>query len=324
LIADVLRIIVDGTLDDVTAFNQAQVSEERAKIEFLDKNPDVMTIVFQLEDHRLLRGCLAAFELDADLLPRQVASFHRVFADPAVYPSLTGALLAVGDYSRRLDHRAVQLGSGTADAPWRDLLTAGGRTQVAAMRDVLGRLLDSLADAKPVRDELDAIRQRWLDAVEPNQGLDWRWYLVKYPAMRVGASGIYVGQGGMGYRLCMMNKRQMNSYYRDAFLFAVYRELGAPSTIEDPWFTGYETDRRAMTLVRSGVEIECAQNGFVLRAPSGAAEAANVTRVCATHGVGPDGILLIRQTQQGAPLVDADDRVSLGAAFLRDLIDAGL
>ncbi|MDM8523008.1 hypothetical protein QUF80_06500 [Desulfococcaceae bacterium HSG8] len=49
-----------------------------------------------------------------------------------------------------------------------------------------------------------------------SKNMDWRYYLVKYPAMREGASGRYAISPS-GYSVCM------RGYYRDPYLLAVWR-----------------------------------------------------------------------------------------------------
>lgn len=326
LIADVGQIIEQGTLDGVVAFNRAQVEDERLKAELLARAPALKRALFRLEDHPVLRGCLAAFELDAPVFDRRASAFHKVFSDPECFPSLTGALLATGDYSRPLNHRASQFGSGSNLAPWRELLTGAGRSHLAATRDVLGRLLDAIAQAHgSIQSALGAIQKEWLGSTDDSKGLEWRWYFVKYPAMREGRSGIYVGaNGALGYSVCMLNKSQMNSYYRDPYLFAIHRESGVGAAIEDPWFTGYETQPRWMRLKKSGIEMQCVKEGLVLRAPTAASHAEAFSRVCQAHGVGDDHVLLMPQVERDGRQLDTRDRVQLGAALLRSLVQAGL
>jgi hypothetical protein len=326
LLADVRRIIEEGALEGVSAFNQAQVADERLKAELLARSPGLERSLFQLEDHLVLRGCLAAFELDETVFERRAGAFHQLFADPACLPSLTGALLATGDYSRQLNHRMSQLGSGSNLTPWRELLVGAGRSHLAATRDVLGRLLDAIAQAKGIlQSTLDEIQKNWLDATVDGDGLGWRWYFVKYPAMREGRSGIYVGSNGtLGYSVCMLDKTQMNSWYRDPYLFAIHRESNVRDAVEDPWFTGYETEPRWMRMKKSGTELQCVTEGLALRPPPASAHAEALSQICADHGIGADHMLLVPQVERDGRKLDTRDRVQLGAALLRDLVKAGL
>jgi hypothetical protein len=239
--------------------------------------------------------------------------------------------LAAGDYSRRLNQRFSQLGSGSNLAPWRDLLAGASRAHLAGTREVLGRLLDAVAERDgDVRAALESFTGRWLEMKVDTKGLDWRWYFVKYPAMREGRSGIYTGtNGALGYGVCMLDKSQMNSWYRDPYLAAIQRASGVVGAVDQrwgngPWFTGYETETRWMCLKASGAAMQCVENGLLLRAPTAAPHAEAFSRVCDAHGIGPDLLLKVPQVDVDGRRLDTEDRVQLGAALLRDLASAGL
>lgn len=337
LLEDVRRLVVEGALAVVSSFNQAQVADEELKVEFLNQAPHLEYVLFHLEDHPLLRGSLAVFDLEPSTFERRARAFHDVFADVALLPALTGALLAAGDYSRRANQRFSTLGSGSNVTQWREeVLTGATRAHLAEVRGALGRLLDVVAERRgDVRFSLEDFTQRWLESVDPTSGLDWRWYFVRYPEMRAGRSGIYASPtSSLGYRVCMLDKKGMNSYYRDPFLSAIRKQSGvgeasvlgavAKNSSGGPWFTGYETEARWMRLEASGAELQCTQDGLELRAPASETHAEAFARVCTAHGVGPDLRLSVPQVVVGERQLDTVDRVQLGAALLRDLVDAGL
>jgi hypothetical protein len=167
-------------------------------------------------------------------------------------------------------------------------------------------------------------------------GLDWRWYFVRYPEMRVGRSGIYAcATGALGYNVCMLDKTAMSSYYRDPYLSAIRQQSGVEETAVEgavaqhwaggPWFTGYETEARWMRLTASGIEIQCVEEGLLLRTlPTVSSQADAFSRVCTDHGIGPDLLLAIPKVESSGYRFDMQDRVQLGAALLRDLVAAGL
>ena len=68
-------------------------------------------IACRLEDHPVLRGTLTAFKFDAHTFRRRAEAFENAFAHPRQWTSLTGALLATGDYRRHgRDRRRGSLG----------------------------------------------------------------------------------------------------------------------------------------------------------------------------------------------------------------------
>jgi len=84
-----------------------------------------------------------------------------------------------------------------------------------------------------VRTALGNITTAWIEGVAAESGLDWCWYFARYPVMREGRSGLYVGSNGaLGYTVSMLDKTQMNSWYRDPFLTAVHLESGTAAAVE--------------------------------------------------------------------------------------------
>ena len=187
-------------------------------------------------------------------------------------------------------------------------------------------MLDEISRAPgALRSTLEAIHSKYLEAIADDEGLDWRYYFVKYAVMREGDSGIYVASSGsLDYDVCMLRKTQMNGYYRDPYLLAIHRESGVLEAVEDAWFIGYETSPRWMSLATSGAGLRCVSHGIALQLPPDAAHAATFGRVIAEHGVGNELVLVVPQVERDGRQLDTRDRVQMGAALLRDLVAAGL
>ena len=265
LLADVERLIVDGSLDGIETLNRARVADKQRKAELLARAPDVAHTVFALEDHPLLRGNLAAFGRD--------------------------------------------------------------REESTKIRRTLGVLLDVMADVDPehLADKLEALRLEYLREAEGRGLFDWRYYFVKYAAMRSGDSGVYVSEEThLGYRVCMLRRRYLNSNYRDAFLYAVQCAPGVEGAVEDAWFTGYPERERWMELTRSGTAIRCVDAGFALRAPGAPEHRSAFDRAIEDLGLDGDLVLRVPQSMVDGRGVDIRDRVQAGAELLKALADAGL
>ncbi|MCL3836267.1 DUF262 domain-containing protein [Aeromicrobium duanguangcaii] len=333
LLADVEQIIVEGNLDAVAKFSTNQLIDEKLKQAMLDENPGLSSALFRLEDHSILRGTLSAFEFDPTFFASRARAFEAAFAAPREWTKLTGALLATGDYQRQPRRwTAWQFGTGSPrhESVWRSLLTNATREGLVDVRRVLGELLDGLAasEHEPGGHFVD-VTATWLEECERVGNLDWRYYLVKYPLMRSGESGIYYGvDGQLGYMLCMLHKTQRNSLYRDPILLEVWRQSQVGDRAKNPWFTGYETKERWLSLVNSGVALRCVDTGYELRAPDSEGPFASFEGVCRQHGVKRHdaGVfsLEIDQRDRNGVLVDSVDRVTKGAELLRALVEAGL
>jgi hypothetical protein len=153
---------------------------------------------------------------------------------------------------------------------------------------------------------------------------DWRYYLVTYDEMRMGDSGFYVSpeDSGMGFDLCMMIKQRMSSYYRDPYLYAIFQRSGAVLNVqvEDPRYTGYQTEERWLNLSKSGARLRCLAESFVLSHPQDGAYNNAFSEIVKKHAFDADLKMRIPQVLKNGVLYDTQDRVQIGAALIRDLV----
>jgi Protein of unknown function DUF262 len=341
LLTDVEAIIVDGDLAPVSKLSRNQVINEQAKAACLDAHPELTLALYRLEDHPLLRGTLAVFELDARHFASRADAFEAAFADPANYLALTGALVAIGAYQRRRP-KTQSWQFGTAEPAnqdvWRYLLTSATSEDLAPTRNVLGEFLDGLAaSGADLTSHLNGIVAVWLADRERGSHFDWRYYLVRYPAMRggrddkkdEGKTGVYWGvDGELGYSLCMMRTTTLAGYYRDPILLQVWLDSGVSDAALKPWFSGWTTTPRWLRLSGSGVGIRSVAEGFEVEGPLDLDLEPQFQSVSGAHSVVrlEDGRLMLRvpQVDHGGHLVDCVNRVKLGAQFVSDLGRAGL
>ena len=338
ILADVDRVIRDGVVDGVETLNQAQKGDEEHKAEFLADAPELRHVVVALEDHELLRGSLAAFELDAVTFESMTKVFLDLMAQPDLWSDLLGALLAVGEYQRRrTKSRPFLFGTNSQrhDSAWRELMTGPSREALQPTRRVLAALLGRLAATPeiPLGDALRAITEDLLRSRETEAHFDWRYYMAKYPSMRENGSSTYYAersdadeQSTMGYSLCMLRAggSALNGYYRDPYLLAIRHELDDSAAVEDKWFTGYESEPRRLPLTLSGVAIRCVPTGFELSPPPIESYAARFKQVCVELGTDDKGLVAVSQVEVEGKRIDVVDRIQIGASILRHLLAAGL
>ena len=152
--------------------------------------------------------------------------------------------------------------------------------------------------------------------------------MVKYPSMRGGETGIYYGVDQNDYSMCMLRTKRLNGYYRDPILLGIWESSKVGDRVQDPWFTGYWTNPRWLRLEQSGVGIQSVSDGFELQEPEDEALQSKFDDICSQREdveVSDERtVLKIPQYDHGHGLVDSVDRIEVGAAFLRDLVEAGL
>jgi hypothetical protein len=324
-VADVQRVIVDGDLGSVKGLNQVQRIDEEQKRVFLALHPQLEPVMHRLEDLDLLRGALSAFELDTARLEARAHAFEQMFTIGESLLPLTGALLAVGDYHRTIGsgRPAFHFGAPCQSSWWRELLTGDTREGLAPLIDALGKLLDRLADSTPPNVAvLENIRTEWLATRADQSGLDWRYYMVKYPAMRSGISGVFRGkpEGQLGYTIWMLDRENMQGRFSDPYLKAVHELSG----VRESAGLGYYE----LTLKASELELSSAPTGFAVKQPlldshRSLYEDVRSQRYDIADSEGEPGRAVLRIPQDSRDL-DTVDRVEVGAAFLKQLVDAGL
>ena len=313
---------LEDALGELKTFNTAQVADEVRKADFMKVHPDLAATVHRLEDMPVLRGSIAAFQLDERRLSHRASVFEKLMARPEThYVPLTGALLAIGDYSQQPSKR-FHFGSAVNERVWTQLLTGTARSNLETTAEVLGKLLDRLTPEDDLRAQLRSITA---DCLDSQRSYDWKYYLAKYDVARSGPSGIYASPDGrMGFRLCMLQTPTMRGYFRDPYLSAIREAGNLQGATDDPKMIGWEQSHLWLQLKASGTRIRSIATGFQLAEPPDEGDRATFDVVCAAWGIGDDLQLTINQESAEESLLDTENRVEKAAAFLKDLVAAGL
>ena len=330
LLGEVEKIMARGPLTNIATFNQVQVANEVAKQALLSAQPSLQEALHRLEDHELLRGGLTAFDLDpaqsSTGLENHAVQFQALFEAP--FGNVTAALLAKGNegrgHVRTSGHRFAYLGAPRQTSPWENHWRARRGEVPHSSAGALAALLDDMTMGSSLKDVIGA----YLNA--PSTPKDWRYYMVKYEAMRAGDSGCYVIAPYPGYSICMLKGDSCDnrSYHSDAYLLAAVTvaQISQTQIANSGWprcFPGYETESRSLELRNSGIKIRCAAEGWQFDGvPENGMEREKFDRVV---GLRPkyDAIRkLYIVPQEGG--VDIEDRVAIGGQLIRDLVSTGL
>lgn len=346
LVGAVERLMSEDSIDAAlewmesrTSFNADRIADEREKFRLIPAGSDLEATVFALEDHLLLRGRVFPFDLTPealDVLPARTKAFAAI-TPTEHWPLLTRALLAAGDYGYRIwNLRQFGTVNPTYEASWRDVLTRYGRKNNEGLRSSLAILLDQIAgqEADPTA-ALEGVIDRFLTDVltQPEPVLDWRYYLVAHPTMISAPRGVYQGEfleatGHWAYSMCMMTTQSGgfggSATYHDPFLMAVREESGVSDQLLAPTYNlGSASAERWMRTARSETGMRCVQEGFELQRPEDPELAPAFEAACHSLGV-EDGLLAVKQRLRGDELLDAEDRIMVGARLAKALVAAGL
>lgn len=330
LLSEVEIIMAGGPLTKIETFNQVQVANERAKHDLLTVSPTLREMLHRLEDHQLLRGGLTVFDLDPDLFSHRAQQFSALFAMP--YDVVAAALIAKGNDGRSVQrsstYRLTYLGDSKNSEPWVDSFRARkGEKPHPSTVPLMGLLDDMSAGHSPL-----SVMDAFLN--DPDTPKNWRYYFVKYEAMRRGQSGCYVISPAHGYSVCMLRGTSCDdrSYHSDPYLLALVEQsqieserIGSPG-----WprcFPGYETNARFLTLSQSGLKVRCIESGWLWDTTgldsdhfSAFVQILGQSGFANEPGTSTEWISPVNQ-QNG---IDQEDRIIKGATILKALIGVGL
>lgn len=330
LLGEVEKIMAHGPLADIATFNQVQVANELAKRALLTVQPSLQEALHRLEDHELLRGGLTAFDLDpaqsSACFQNRAAQFQALFEAP--FGIVTAALLAKGNegrgHIRTSGHRFAYLGAPRQTSPWENHWRARRGEVPHSSAAALAAVLNDMTMGLSLEDVIGA----YLNT--PTTPKDWRYYMVKYEAMRTGDSGCHVVAPYPGYSICMLKGDSCDnrSYHSDAYLLAAVTVAQISLTViaNSGWprcFPGYETENRYLELRKSGIKIRCATEGWQFDGvPENELLRQQFDRAVSHRPYYDASRRLYVVPQEGG--IDTDDRIAIGAQLIRDLVAADL
>lgn len=313
--------------DGQRGFSPAQVDDERRKLDVRGLAVEVRDAVNLWEDSPVIRGSLAAFDLDANVFGRARA-FVQVLAPDADLGLLIQALAATGEYQRRSWVGSYLMGSTTSLPAWRELLTARayvpkGETELPrelGFGRTWEKLLDALSvDLDDVTGNLTRVRDEFLDERRRIGLYDWRYLIAAEAERTPSGTGLFITStaGRLGYMICSLTKSVLRSKYEDLYLSAIRKASGLTAAqVRPPIFTGYESNARWLEFWDSSRRVRSVEDGLVIGIePS--------ERSTLQEGLGweleehSDGLLW--RVPQNADGVDQVDRVVEGGRILQAL-----
>lgn len=229
LLSDTREIILNGSINSKTSgYSEIQKNQESEKVAWRAKYINQSDVLDELEDHKLLQGNIAIIGLEPDSNFGLLAqNFKSLFNGEIDYIKISRALLTIGDYSQRGTWR-VMLGNRN-DKSWRELFTQSNkRKHFSNTKAVLNSLLGT--STIDMSAHVNSLIDDYLNAGVHE--MDWKYYLIKYPKMREGQSGIYYWYNDpernkeRQYQVYMMNTPQtLNGRHWNPFLYALSKSI---------------------------------------------------------------------------------------------------
>ena len=213
ILAEAHAIILTGGIDESIEnnFNVSQLMEEKEKITFLEANPNMEDILFELEDHFLLNGQIGIIGLENLTYTSRFESLFKCSLD-----RINCALMAIGDYGQveRTKWR-YQYGS-TYQVAWTALFHRSANSGFENTKKILISLL--AANEEFSNETLKKISDDFLQECENNNVFPFRYYYIKYREYRPESFGKMRNNSAAEnpYMFLVMQTRRQpsqNSYY---------------------------------------------------------------------------------------------------------------
>lgn len=272
-------------------FNVRQKEEERNKIAWLKINYQLEDELYHLEDHTLLKGCIAVVDLNNS---NNFKKFRLLF-DNCTKDLINSALLSVGDYSQLISWR-YQIGAKSNESVWFDLFHPTKQRQGFDKTTItLNSLLNELEEPEIKNEYLEQLVKEYLENNEAYK--DWRFYIIKYSPMRQGNFGMYYWKNltEKPYEIIMMNtEKSIGGRNWDISLFTLNALSDFAGKLKLGEFA-YQGDK--LKIRNTDIEIECLNDKYV---------------------ISQNGILTEYAIQQSEGL-DIEDRVEKGRQIINDL-----
>lgn len=213
ILAEAHAIILTGGIDESIEnnFNVSQLMEEKEKIAFLEANPNMEDILFELEDHFLLNGQIGIIGLENLMYTSRFGSLFKCSLD-----RINCALMAIGDYGQAERNKwRYQYGSAYQVA-WTALFHRSANSGFENTKKILISLL--AANEEFSNETLKKISDDFLQECENNNVFPFRYYYIKYREYRPESFGKmynYSAAENPYMFLVMQTRTQLsqNSYY---------------------------------------------------------------------------------------------------------------
>ena len=177
-------IILTGTVKDISPnFNVHQILEEKEKIKYLESNPNMASVIFELEDHDLLKGQISIIGIEN-------LNYHERFESlfECDKEKVDCAMMAIGNYGQMEGNkRRYQYGTKSNSSAWDNLFPKSSNSGFQKTSDILISLLDKYE--KFSNEILEKIAKDYLEKCEVEEKYPFRYYYIKYDEYRPDSYG---------------------------------------------------------------------------------------------------------------------------------------
>jgi len=261
LLSDTHDVIVKGEINSKKlGYSVIQKKQELEKMAWRSKNQNLIEKLNELEDHSLLQGNIAIVGLENAHNFRLLANnFINLFDGTISYLEISRAMLTINDYSQLGSWRFI-LGNAL-DTGWREIFTISSkRKHFENTKEVLLCLLQKEEDMAEL---ISSLISNYLKSEVRSK--DWKYYLIKYPQMREGKSGIYCWYNDPEknkenqYQVYMMNTAQtLSGRHWNPFLYVLSKSEKLTGKVS------LEEYGARLSIIKPNQKVECKNDHWAI------------------------------------------------------------
>jgi len=248
------ELILNGRIDQNTGFNTYQVNEEIKKLEFTEHHHNKAELLFELEDHHLLKGQIGIVGLDyIDYTERFKSLFN---CDLCL---ISRALMSIGNYGQRVKDKYYQFGTSSYPA-WIYMFHIRQENKDSYRKNTHNALLQLLSEYEYFDNNiLKTICDKFIKFCKESSKYPWRYYYVKYNKIfsMDDTAGKYYREDDGDYSYIWMPGKIVSRNSHNPFLYKAVVDYNW-SVIE------YKTGDRHW-IVHNDVQVYCYDNSYVFK-----------------------------------------------------------
>lgn len=301
---EIENYILTGNLNILSNFKTDQIDEEKQKEAFLNVLPKNQTILLQVEDSDIFRGCISLLPLDEKFHDR-AKMFLKLFDEDdflRLFHKKLNLLLCFGDFSQ--DDGSLTNLLAASKGILRTFFTTPGYNKTHLLKKTKVVLLDCLDffNNHPAITEEQKVASTVINYKTTSK--DWRYYFINYVSFYEHCHyGFYQWQDSQ-YCIWKMGRKQFNGYHWDPFLHEIFLSL-QPSELSlenygNKLLLNTQTDK---------IWISTLSNGFQFENAGSTSENKVLDSMISSGELSATGILQISQNTDGYDLEDRVERL---------------